>query len=206
MMVCPNSVASSSAGPHRFDSRIPEMTREVFEGKYELDSLAAILKLSNNYYQYTNDTSCFRPDWIDAMTLIIDTIIVQQASTPDETPLTHALENETRTNPSSPVSAPSPRVRSFAPCSLLRPVSALSSVSAPSPLVRHIARVRRFVRVRSFAPCPLLPQAATSISEIRRTGSTASRPTRSTPSSSEALGRLLNAAVCLTTPAPTAAV
>jgi len=45
-------------GPWQGDKRVPEMTPRVFEGKYELDSLAAILKLSNQYYQYSNqDTS-----------------------------------------------------------------------------------------------------------------------------------------------------
>lgn len=35
------------------------MTPHVFEGKYELDSLAAALKLSYGYYNWTRDTSCF---------------------------------------------------------------------------------------------------------------------------------------------------
>jgi len=56
------------------------MTDHLHEGKYELDSLAAVLKLSNNYYDYVGDMSCLRPDWINAMNLVIDTIIDQQIS------------------------------------------------------------------------------------------------------------------------------
>ena len=76
------------------------MTREVFEGKYELDSLAAVLKLSNNYYQWTNDTACLRPDWIDAMSLVIDTITVQQQST--VTPPRPAPERSAPPHPTHP--------------------------------------------------------------------------------------------------------
>ena len=74
------------------------MTREVFEGKYELDSLAAVLKLSNNYYQWTNDTACLRPDWIDAMTLVIDTVTVQQAGTAPTTLLAPCMVHKRKTH------------------------------------------------------------------------------------------------------------
>ena len=56
------------------------MTLRLHEGKYELDSLAAVLKHFNNYYEWTGDRACFRPDWIDAMRLILDTITDQQIS------------------------------------------------------------------------------------------------------------------------------
>ena len=68
------------------------MTRRLHEGKYELDSLAAVLKHFNNYYEYTGDSACFRPDWIDAMVLILDTITDQQISTRTRSALTPASD------------------------------------------------------------------------------------------------------------------
>ena len=60
------------------------MTKKVFEGKYELDSLAAVLKLSFEYYNITRDISCFTSNWKSAMDKIMDTIEYQQKSTVDE--------------------------------------------------------------------------------------------------------------------------
>ena len=62
------------------------MTLRLHEGKYELDSLAAVLKHFNRYYETTRDRACFRPDWIDAMRLILDTITDQQISMHDHIP------------------------------------------------------------------------------------------------------------------------
>jgi meiotically up-regulated gene 157 (Mug157) protein len=70
-----------AGGPWQGDNRVPPMTRRLHEGKYELDSLAAVLKHFNSYYEWTGDSTCFRPDWIDAIKLILDTITDQQIST-----------------------------------------------------------------------------------------------------------------------------
>ena len=70
-------------GEHQDDNRKPAMTPEVFEGKYELDSLAAALKLAWHYYNATQDMTCLTEDnvWLDAVTAILATITTQQQST-----------------------------------------------------------------------------------------------------------------------------
>jgi hypothetical protein len=64
------------------------MTPGVFEGKYELDSLAAVLKLSNRYYTLTHDVSVFdNPDgspYLAAVAKIIDIVTLMQASTAED--------------------------------------------------------------------------------------------------------------------------
>lgn len=52
------NIADNNEG-HQDDVRNPPMTGGVFEGKYELDSIAAFLKLSNEYLNATNDISCY---------------------------------------------------------------------------------------------------------------------------------------------------
>ena len=72
---------------HQDDPRTPPMTKSVFEGKYELDSLAAVLKSSYNYFNNTNDASLLlEEDWLAAMEKIMDTIVVQQQSTAEDGP------------------------------------------------------------------------------------------------------------------------
>ena len=44
------NIDGSVATEHMNDVRTPKMTNYTFEGKYELDSLAAFLKLSRNVY------------------------------------------------------------------------------------------------------------------------------------------------------------
>lgn len=46
----------------------------VFECKYELDSLAAFLEISTNYFEATNDSSFFaKYSWVNAVQTILDT-------------------------------------------------------------------------------------------------------------------------------------
>ena len=73
----------NAGGGHQDDDRRPSMTPLVFEGKYELDSLAAALKLAWHYYNATHDTTCLTEDnvWLDAVTAILATITTQQQST-----------------------------------------------------------------------------------------------------------------------------
>jgi meiotically up-regulated gene 157 (Mug157) protein len=52
----------------------PVSTNIAFECKYELDSLAAFLEISTNYYEATNDIDFFRKfQWVDAINTIIST-------------------------------------------------------------------------------------------------------------------------------------
>jgi meiotically up-regulated gene 157 (Mug157) protein len=82
-----NAYNKDDDGGHQDDDRKPRMTPHVFEGKYELDSLAAHLKLSYNYWLNTDDTSCFGNGggtWKKAARLIVDTIKIQTVGTKDE--------------------------------------------------------------------------------------------------------------------------
>jgi len=52
----------------------PVSNQTVFECKYELDSLAAFLEISTNYYEATNDIEFFQNfQWVDAINTILDT-------------------------------------------------------------------------------------------------------------------------------------
>jgi hypothetical protein len=72
---------TSTAG-HLDDHRIPPMTPKLWEGKYELDSLAWMLRLSAEYYEVTHDSSmCADPEWKKALWRIIEATKYQQKST-----------------------------------------------------------------------------------------------------------------------------
>jgi meiotically up-regulated gene 157 (Mug157) protein len=52
----------------------PVGTNVAFECKYELDSLAAFLEISTNYYEATGDIEFFRKfQWVDAINTIVST-------------------------------------------------------------------------------------------------------------------------------------
>jgi meiotically up-regulated gene 157 (Mug157) protein len=73
---------------HQDDIRIPSMTKSVFEGKYELDSLAAFLKLSYGVYNWTGKSlNCVEKKkdmWFQAVNLTYHTIKTQQAGSEEE--------------------------------------------------------------------------------------------------------------------------
>eukprot|EP00299_Pterocystis_sp_00344_P010098 c4436_g1_i1.p1 GENE.c4436_g1_i1~~c4436_g1_i1.p1 ORF type:complete len:487 (-),score=80.93 c4436_g1_i1:59-1519(-) len=58
----------------------------VFEGKYELDSLLHTIKLSYAYFNITHDATCFASDglWESAMSVILQTIQTQQQGSLEE--------------------------------------------------------------------------------------------------------------------------
>lgn len=49
------------------------MTNEIFERKFEIDSLAAVLALSAKYYNTTMDSLPYNDRWVRAVKLIIST-------------------------------------------------------------------------------------------------------------------------------------
>lgn len=71
---------------HQTDKRIPPMTPPVFEGKYELDSIAAVLKMSHRYWVATKDNTLFQqdPTYLNAIQKILETIVEQQKSTKED--------------------------------------------------------------------------------------------------------------------------
>lgn len=72
---------------HQDDVRYPPMTPGVFEGKYELDSLAAVLKLSYRYWLLNHDASVFdsaSSPYLDAVSRILNITISMQASTAED--------------------------------------------------------------------------------------------------------------------------
>lgn len=50
----------------------------VHERKWEIDSLCYVIRLSNEYYEHTGDTSVFDNEWDNAMRLIVDTLKTEQ--------------------------------------------------------------------------------------------------------------------------------
>ncbi len=58
--------------PDNFSPPVSNTT--IFECKYELDSLAAFLEISTNYYQATGDVEFFKKfKWVSAVQTILDT-------------------------------------------------------------------------------------------------------------------------------------
>ena len=74
---------NASGAGHQNDQRFPPMTPQVFEGKYELDSLAAVLKLAWSYWNTTGDSGCFLTDasWSASMAKLVGTIQAMQGAT-----------------------------------------------------------------------------------------------------------------------------
>uniref|UniRef100_A0A7S3M840 Glycoside hydrolase family 125 protein n=2 Tax=Spumella elongata TaxID=89044 RepID=A0A7S3M840_9STRA len=67
----------ASGQGHQSDTRKPPMGPAVFEGKYEIDSLAAFLKLSYWHWRYSGDAALVRfatSSWLDAVGKLIDTV------------------------------------------------------------------------------------------------------------------------------------
>lgn len=55
-----------------------ERNYEVFERKWELDSLAYFLRLCSGYYQKTQDMTPFDGEWLKAMNILITTMHLEQ--------------------------------------------------------------------------------------------------------------------------------
>ena len=76
------NIAANGNG-HQDDKRVPKMTPPVFEGKYELDSLCAVIKLAYAYFNHSSgDTSLIESAlFLRAMTLTMETFVNQSKST-----------------------------------------------------------------------------------------------------------------------------
>jgi hypothetical protein len=57
---------------------LTQMNPNVFERKYEIDSLCYPVRLAYNYWKQTGDTSAFDTAWIQAATSIVNTLQTQQ--------------------------------------------------------------------------------------------------------------------------------
>jgi uncharacterized protein len=58
---------NASGEGHQSDTRYPPMGPAVFEGKYEIDSISAFLKVSYWYWRYTDATSFMTSEWFDGV-------------------------------------------------------------------------------------------------------------------------------------------
>jgi len=65
---------NASGAGHQDDNRKPRMGPAVFEGKYEIDSIAAFLKVSYWYWRYTDVTTFMTDNWFKAVTSVLTTI------------------------------------------------------------------------------------------------------------------------------------
>jgi len=72
--------------PSFLGTTIDAMNFHIFERKYELDSIVAVMKLSVEYYEATGDTSVFNSNWTLAIETILNTIQVQQGGSTEYNP------------------------------------------------------------------------------------------------------------------------
>lgn len=78
------SPRSPDAGEHQSDCRLPPMNLRLFEGKYELDSLCAVLKLTYHYVNTSGDTELLTTEhhlFLRAVDVILTTMENQSMST-----------------------------------------------------------------------------------------------------------------------------
>lgn len=72
---------NASGEGHQNDQRTPPMKPSVFEGKYEIDSPSAFLKLSYWYWKYSKSTNFMTDKWLSAVDLARSTIETMQSDT-----------------------------------------------------------------------------------------------------------------------------
>lgn len=78
-----NDTNTTISREHQDDIRVPVMNSLVFEGKYEIDSLCAFLKLSYWYYYYAQSAALLRfatLSWLESVEKVLNTIHLMQQS------------------------------------------------------------------------------------------------------------------------------
>ncbi len=73
-----NAFYKDLAKKSEWESDIPSPIPGVHERKWEVDSLCYVIRLANQYYQTTGDSSPLDKDWDRAMRLIVKTFRVEQ--------------------------------------------------------------------------------------------------------------------------------
>ena len=88
--------------PNEQDDRVPKMNNNIFEGKFELDTLCATLRLSAQYFEATDGddaSEVFDEKWVSVVELIMDTITYFQSSSyKDEPNPKYSFERKTQTS------------------------------------------------------------------------------------------------------------
>jgi meiotically up-regulated gene 157 (Mug157) protein len=79
-------INASKPGPHTDDFSFPNISGNfnIFEYKWELDSLANVLRLSAGYYAATADASPFDAAWLASVRSILATMTAQQKGSEEE--------------------------------------------------------------------------------------------------------------------------
>lgn len=82
----PHVSSDSSSYPGFLGSRLDAYANpNIFERKYELDSLANFLYLSTRYYNETKDVDVFSAhEWLEAVSTVLDTLTLEQRSSAQE--------------------------------------------------------------------------------------------------------------------------
>ncbi len=78
-----NAFADSTIAPDVPTRQGEAWADGVWERKYELDSLASFLRLSNAYYSYTNDPTPFGSTWREALAITLNIITNEQQTMQD---------------------------------------------------------------------------------------------------------------------------
>ena len=64
-----------------WNTDVTDMKPEIYERKWEIDSLCYPIRLAYHYWKSTGDTSCFDSNWQNAMQIVVDTFKDQQRKT-----------------------------------------------------------------------------------------------------------------------------
>lgn len=86
--------SDSTSKPDYLGTRTNAMENTIFERKYEIDSLGAVLKLSYKYFKSTNDMEPFDKDWVKAVKKIVNVVKDMQQETSTNTRYDYYFQRE----------------------------------------------------------------------------------------------------------------